>query len=384
MLNNSNLIQPENLSRLDEIISHQGTNFGDLVNLSGLSKTEDFLGADLCGVDFSDTDLRGFDFSNADLTGCRGINVSFDHTTILKGAKVDGSLFALEQEKRNFLEADEEQRILFDNLRNRDWASGAIWMGDNLKKTSKNFANASKIAKYLYKEVLDQSYKNQILYGLRGTFTHRSEYRDFLINQISDPNVTYRSIRGVLDILGRSFGNDPLAKSILFDFLHSENKEIRKVCIPAVVSENIFHKNKDVVSEAMMAEPDADLRRLYTKTFCELHSSTGYSLLYSNTTKSFFDYNEEINNLQFENMIRSALYTKKLLNRADKVIKISKFSQEQFEFGINIDRDDIILSSLDFDDVLSYLSHLGLPLKITYKRDEYEKSRKQLLRRIVG
>ena len=90
MLNNSNLIQPENLSRLDEIISHQGTNFGDLVNLSGLSKTEDFLGADLCGVDFSDTDLRGFDFSNADLTSCRGINVSFDHTTILKGAKVDG------------------------------------------------------------------------------------------------------------------------------------------------------------------------------------------------------------------------------------------------------------------------------------------------------
>ncbi|MBE7619745.1 hypothetical protein GL297_08895 [Komagataeibacter sp. FXV2] len=68
--------------RLNDILAADGADFVQLVAIAGLDPSEDFLGADLQGVDFGICDLTGYDFSGADLRQAR-----------LDRAKLDGAIF---------------------------------------------------------------------------------------------------------------------------------------------------------------------------------------------------------------------------------------------------------------------------------------------------
>lgn len=68
-------------------------NFVELGALVGLDPAKDYRFADLRGVDFSDCDLRGFDFTGADLTNSTGTETTWDETTILTDADIEGSIF---------------------------------------------------------------------------------------------------------------------------------------------------------------------------------------------------------------------------------------------------------------------------------------------------
>lgn len=68
--------------RLNDILAADGADFVQLVAIAGLDPSEDFIGADLQGVDFGVCDLTGYDFSGADLRQAR-----------LDRAKLDGAIF---------------------------------------------------------------------------------------------------------------------------------------------------------------------------------------------------------------------------------------------------------------------------------------------------
>lgn len=68
--------------RLSDILAADGANFVELAKIAGLNPSEDFIGADLQGVDFGVCDLTGYDFSGADLRQAR-----------LDRARLEGAIF---------------------------------------------------------------------------------------------------------------------------------------------------------------------------------------------------------------------------------------------------------------------------------------------------
>jgi hypothetical protein len=82
-----------NIASIEAVMNAPTSLFGELVQIASLDPVKDFRFADLSGTDFSNTDLRGFDFTGADLTAAMGVDVTWDHTTILIDADIAGSIF---------------------------------------------------------------------------------------------------------------------------------------------------------------------------------------------------------------------------------------------------------------------------------------------------
>ncbi len=78
--------------RLHDIVDADGASFVQLVAISGLNPAEDFIGADLQGIDFGECDLTGYDFSGADLREARLDRASLDGA-IFTGARSDGAIW---------------------------------------------------------------------------------------------------------------------------------------------------------------------------------------------------------------------------------------------------------------------------------------------------
>ena len=70
--------------------------FTDLVKKYAMDPKKDFMHANLSGVDFSFCDITGYSFYGSDLTNCTGVDVTFDQSTIIENADVDGSFFQYE------------------------------------------------------------------------------------------------------------------------------------------------------------------------------------------------------------------------------------------------------------------------------------------------
>ena len=360
MINSSLEIADEDKSKLSGIIAYQGTTFSDLVRISGLSKSTDFVGADLSDVDFSNSDLSGFDFTDADLSGTYGINVKIDRTTILTGTYVQNSVFALEKEKREFFTIHDDHIRLYERLKKEYWTTGALWAAQNLKRSSKNFEVSAKIAKYLYANVRDQTYKNQILYGIFDTFKSRDEYKYFLLNQLIDPYITLRSLRAVLDVLTRSFVNDPTVKQLRLHYLAHSDSDIRKLSIPVVMAKKFFRENRDAVLAQVHSEPDRDVRQLFTKYFAANAGGGAEAVFFRNENSSFHDYAEPIDDRIFEQMMRNATrrFKKIRLSSAGRpLLPITTFA----EIAAYMDK---------FEPEIRKVQAMGLPLKLVYSIEE--------------
>lgn len=363
MRNSYHQISPsvENVNALRKLIEYPSFNFGDLVREAGLSKETDFVEADLVGVDFTGSDLRGFDFTGADLRNSFGVDFKFDETTILSRAFVDGSVFALEKEKRDFFDLHRDQADLFLRLQKEHWSHGAIWVSENLKRSSKNFDASAKIAKFLFSHVEDQTYKNQILYFLRNTFDSKIEYRDFLISQAANPNESYRTIRGVIDILSRSFSNDETVRKMLLLYLQHENPEIRRICVRPVMGKEFFKRNRDLILPIVRSETDASTRSLFTSSFAAIDGKVASVLLFRSDTKSFHDYAEPIDNRIFEVLVRGVIRAR---NAARAAQNIGRNSSGVYTGAVSIR--DLVHGFYQLDEKLNHVSDLGLPLKRAY------------------
>ncbi|MBB3612091.1 pentapeptide repeat-containing protein [Rhizobium sp. BK602] len=355
-------ISDEGKERLSTIAAFEGTNFTKLVELSLLSKTSDFIEADLSHVDFSNSDLRGFNFTGANLAGCYGINVRLDETTVLTDANVAGSILAVEKEKREYFSMHEDHYSLYKRLQKEYWTTGALWVGENLRKNSKNFEASARIAKYLYASVKDQTYKNQILYGIMGTFKSSEEYKEFLLIQLSDRSLTRRSLRGVLDILGSVFAADPIVKKMLLLYLGHSDKEIRKLCIPPVMVKPFFIENREAILRSVYTETDPSLRMLYTQLFAQKVGPTALRLLYRNDKKSFQDYAEHIDDRVFEKLIRGAVKAMKIERKASQIQRAGAI----VSLGTDVSEREFIESIDYFEPTLRRVADLGLPLQLDY------------------
>lgn len=351
-------------AQLLAVTTHPNDVFSEIVAASGMSKSADFIGADLAEVDFTGSDLRGFNFKNADLSRSTGVNFLIDETTILDGANVTSSVLKFEKERREFL-LDDDHRALYNRLKSEYWTNGAVWVGQNLKRSSKNFGVSAKIAKFLYAGVNDQTYKNQILYGIKNTFETKQEYKEFLVDQLRDPHITTRSLRGIIDILGRIFSRQPDVAQILMFYLRHEDKEIRRLCIPAVMQPNFFRRNRIPVVQGVVTEVNSELRRTYTGYFGRLIGKDAERLMYITDQKRSHDFIEVIDDRCFERMVRAALMHEKISTKIDYAFKGDN------SFAATVKYEDVIQNADRFHSCIESLKSIGLPLRSTYSMDNF-------------
>ena len=351
---------------LSAIIACESTNFSKLVCVAGLSKAEDFRGVNLSGVDFSHSDLRGFDFTDADLSGTHGINFKIDGTTILTGANVTSSVLAYEKERRDYFSANPEHLQLYQRLMKEYWSNGAIWIGENLRRDSKNYEACATIAKYLYGSVKDQTYKNQILYGIRHTFKTADEYKSFLLDQIRDPDITNRSLRGIIDILSRLYYTDTSVRNMILLYLGHENKEIRKLCVRPVLAPRFYQQNREAIIGHMETETDGGIRRLYSECFCR---TTSYDpeVLFRADERAFHDYADPVDNRVFETLVRGKARREKAQHRSPN------FGKSEGIAIAEVKNRDLYEASSSVDTIVRNLMNFGLPLKLEYSILEFRR-----------
>lgn len=85
------IFEAEDMAALKSILLAESQVFSELAIKAGLEPGRDFRYTNLSGANFEGSDLRGFDFTGADLSNSKWLSASYDSTTILDGARLDGA-----------------------------------------------------------------------------------------------------------------------------------------------------------------------------------------------------------------------------------------------------------------------------------------------------
>lgn len=374
MFENSLNLSESTIGAVSAVLECASDSFSEIVSVANLDKKRDFQHVNLTGIDFSNSDLRGFNFTGSNLSNSYGVNVLYDESTILDGAIVSNSILHQESERRAYFAQNPEHLQLYVRLRDDYWASGALWIGQNLKRSSKNFETASQIAKFLYPNVHDQTYKNQILYGINSIFDYNEEYKTFLVTQLSLPGNSNRTIRALVDILGRAFGRDSLVREMLLLYSDHPLAEVRRVCIPAVMSRRFFFANAERIIRNVMSEPDKICRKLYTRHFSKLAGPQCEALLLREDEGSFHDYAQSIDDGRFQTLVVAAIRRLKSARRVERIrgapVTPTVVTHSEFLRGVHF-----------YNAAFQRIQKLGLPLRLEYPLDRYYRELKTFNRR---
>lgn len=122
----------EEQERFNALIESESNDFVDLIRAGGFDPLSDFRFVNLSNIDFGTADLRGFDFTGTDLRGCVG-NPTWDETTILVDAAVDGSVFDDHGIPTQVFGAD-----VSDSFVKQHWPNLIMWM-DRLRASPERY-----------------------------------------------------------------------------------------------------------------------------------------------------------------------------------------------------------------------------------------------------
>lgn len=241
------------------------TNFNKLTAIAGLDPRTDFRGLDLQNIDMSDCDLRGHDFSGADLRGVYGLNLITNETTIFKGARVDGSVFAFHVEQSRFLDANQHWAKQFRRLRGAEWMSVELWLGANLLGPKSNREHANRVAMLLFDTTTDKSVQSSIMYYGTRLFSSSETYKSFLIAQLSRDGTGTLLASTALRILAQLHYDDPLVFQLMRKFLTNNDYVTRELAVTGLLNSSRFQEVRDELCVAMRSEPSEHIRRSYVR-----------------------------------------------------------------------------------------------------------------------
>ncbi|MBY5325920.1 hypothetical protein HFN03_01545 [Rhizobium leguminosarum] len=167
---NSSTFLTEDLSSADidairEMALTDDASFSNLLRITGFDPRSDFADADLRGMDFTDADLRGFNFSGADLRGSIGENVTWDSTTILDNAALDGSFFA-RQEAAMGIDVE-----TYQPLRGAHWTHQIIILERELRRDDLDQTRKMATASVLYSMARDSFVRRNALRAMSRLMT---------------------------------------------------------------------------------------------------------------------------------------------------------------------------------------------------------------------
>jgi uncharacterized protein YjbI with pentapeptide repeats len=251
------------LKHVDSMPDEQS--FIDLVRSSGLDPAVDLQFAGLQGVNLTDSDLRGVNLQGADLRGCYGTSIVCDHTTNLLGATTSGSVLAHFAASQDFFRENPRWQKKLDSLKTQSWDSVSIWASDNVVPENLDKNAAIRVAQELFSTSDSRVVRHQILLCAKGTFEESKDYMDFLLRICAAYDTEQAHLVDVATQLAKHYANERVVLDTILQLFRSDNAKVRAAVLPGILRSQIYPIIKALVVAAMTDEPDADVRRLFTK-----------------------------------------------------------------------------------------------------------------------
>jgi hypothetical protein len=259
------------------ILSSDIDNFQVISGLLELDPKEDYKYIDLRGVDFSDSDIRGYDFTGSDLRGTTGINVKRDGTTIILGARLEGSLFEIEARLDDFFRSNEAARTQLGRLSDAYWTEASTWVGSNVRRSSPHLSRDLRIAMALFRSTMSAVVRSDIIYFSRAAFTDGNEYCDFLMYILSKDDTTPDMMRTILRIIAQAFSSNERAFHALVRFLRDDDLGTRIIALQGLVRSQFFVAASEVIAQIMEKESEQYARLSYFRLLCSrVHRPTEF------------------------------------------------------------------------------------------------------------
>lgn len=262
------LLNSDDVKRLEAVDKAQGDNFIQLINLLGLDRRIDLKHRDFSGVDFSDCDLRGCDFSGSDLRGTTGRNVIWDETTILTSADLDRSVFAREPKRPDIAYRLPELGREYARIRRAYWTDQAMWAMDSLKENIKNPVERQALAMALYFDATDGFVRNTILQFV--IFGGDKEARlEFLNKIMTDPAISAEALASALQTFGRILRQDEQVAVTLLEVAEDAATlpAVAKEAVRAALQNRFILRHNRRVYGLVHESRDPELENLYIRAF---------------------------------------------------------------------------------------------------------------------
>jgi hypothetical protein len=246
--------------QMAELISNEGTNFVALTTIAGLEKETSFQHSDLRGVDFSGCDLSGFNFAGSDLRETTAIDAYWDHTTVFDDALLSGSPFSHTVELDRRFSENPDAEAKFNRLRNEDVYEKSSWILTNSDKNHEMFELNKIIALKLFEEEANVTVRNSLIYGAKGYFTDRDEYRDFITSIFAQRTTDPTTFRTALNVLAKVFNYDPTVQNLLLQVVQQCDFPHRISALEGLVAARDYPKISGEIKETLFSREQTSFR----------------------------------------------------------------------------------------------------------------------------
>lgn len=234
---------------IDRVLDTSGNSFSEAAAALNLDAEHNFRHADLRGVDFSESDIRGFNFSGALLSGATGINVIWDKSTVLTGARLDSSIFALERRVSSIFDENEVARAIMRRISGSNDADQIVWVNQNLRAGSRHIDIAAHVAEALLLRTPKPFLKSELLRYVIGPYRSDADTIETILGLLARPDVESVLVRAALDILRRrKLQGKHVVRSTVLALLNSQTAAVRDLALRFVVSTGMSEDDRRIVT----------------------------------------------------------------------------------------------------------------------------------------
>jgi len=262
------MLSGSNLSEALDGIADTMVDFGHLVRLLRLDKSQDFIFSNLREVDFSNADLRGFNFTGADLRDSYGIDVLIDDTTILEDADVQGSCFATHKRERELFLNRREAGAMYEALRVGDPYEVSNWIHQRFTNGSDRHPvlrraddeTAAILCQKLLTDEIDLTKRVDLFHHLRGIARSPGGLRELLLNVLACHASNTVVVQKFITIAGSMYSSDRFVGQALLALTKAQNEHVREAAFVTLSRTGFFHANFAQLRLSFMADDNQEIR----------------------------------------------------------------------------------------------------------------------------
>ncbi len=302
----SEMLSGSDLSNVFEAVASTTGDFGHLVTLLRLDRSQDFVFSNLREVDFSNADLRGFNFTGADLRDCYGTDVIFDDTTILEKADVQGSCFATYKRERELFLSKSDASTMYETLRAGDPYEVSGWIHSRfsdgldrhpiLRKADDD--TAAILCQKLLTDEIDLTKRADLFYHLRGITSSPNSLRELLLDVLARHVRNIPVMQKFITIAGGMYSGDRFVGQALFTLTKAQNERIRETAFVTLSRTNFSLANFAQFRSSFMDDNNREIRQRLLMTSAISFDRRSLSVINLNASLSdvppdnILDYND--------------------------------------------------------------------------------------------
>lgn len=263
------MLSGSDLPNVFEAVASTTGDFGHLVTLLRLDRSQDFVFSNMREVDFSNADLRGFNFTGADLRDSYGTDVIFDDTTILDGADVQGSCFATFKRERLLFLNKPDASTMYEALRAGDPYEVSSWIHSRftdgldrhpvLRKADDE--TAAILCQKLLTDEIDLTKRADLFYHLRGITRSPNSLRELLLDVLARHLHNIPVMQKFITIAGGMYSGDQFVGQALLTLTKAQNEQVRETAFVTLSRTSFFGSNFVQLRSSFMNDANREIRQ---------------------------------------------------------------------------------------------------------------------------